>query len=720
MAHTSMRLIVAGLVLAAIGAEPAGAGTFHVYGLGLNGGGCPSGWHAQGDPLKRFHHTNHCSRWRIRSRRDGRSLKRGDWVGTSMVAGRGARFTGFSLKSHGTARNGTSWTVAMCATPFRRCRTHSARSGTWDAAEVRLGSLTPAGSAIHAQHLWAGAKCTKPSCADSTSAGRAINVTHLHSHAVVDDYTPPAAPSLRGVSTGWNSGPKELSYSASDAGGGIESVTLAVDQSPHRTVRHSCARLPRGGYAKPVPCATATGGEFTLNNEAGQLADGRHSLTVGARDAGGTWAATTQEFWVDNNPPKQPISLDVAGGDGWRGENAFSVAWENPDQGSGSEIAGAYYKVGSAPETATDGTFVAGSGIASLSRLRAPEDGEWDVHVWLRDEAGNARASDASVTRVRFDSTAPSLAFLNERAPGNEVRVRTSDRHSGLAGGRIDIRRRGVAEWQPLETRREGTELVAEVPDDRLERGTHELRATAWDAAGNSATTSVRADGQQMVLDLPLRGNTTVSAHLSRRAGGTHRSGRSIRVGYRKRVWLRGVLRSGGARLPDTRLVVETRQRGRSGWRPLTELVTGGNGRYAARLPRGPSREVRVRFPGSRLLQPATDVANLQVRGWASLELRPRRLRRGGRITFRGRVGLFGASPPAVGKLIQIQYLDGRRWRPAVKLGHTDRRGRFAIRYRFRRISRPTRIYFRIMVPAEGGWPYATGASKVRTAFVKP
>jgi hypothetical protein len=148
--------------------------------------------------------------------------------------------------------------------------------------------------------------------------------------------------------------------------------------------------------------------------------------------------------------------------------------------------------------------------------------------------------------------------------------------------------------------------------------------------------------------------------------------------------------------------------------------VTDGNGHYATRLPRGPSREVRVTFAGNRSLQPATDVVRLLVRGWASLELRPRSLQRGGTISFRGRVGLFRAPMPAAGKLIQIQYLDGRRWRPAVKLGHTDGRGRFAIRYRFRRISRPTRIYFRILVPAEGGWPYATGSSAVRIARVRP
>jgi hypothetical protein len=100
--------------------------------------------------------------------------------------------------------------------------------------------------------------------------------------------------------------------------------------------------------------------------------------------------------------------------------------------------------------------------------------------------------------------------------------------------------------------------------------------------------------------------------------------------------------------------------------------------------------------------------------------LRPRRLRRGGRIAFLGRVGRLDAEIPDGGKLVQIQYLDGRRWRPAVKLGRTDRRGRFAIGYRFRRISRPTRIYFRILVPAESGWPYATGRSRIRVARVRP
>ena len=321
---------------------------------------------------------------------------------------------------------------------------------------------------------------------------------------------------------------------------------------------------------------------------------------------------------------------------------------------------------------------------------------------------------------LRLDTTSPALAFVNDQPAPAEVRVQTSDEHSGVSSGQIQIRRRGVVDWQTLETRREGTELVAAIPDDQLERGTYELRATASDAVGNTATTTRRADGREMVVDLPLRGDTTLSASLSRRSAGARRARRSIRIGYRKRAWLRGVLRSGGALLPDTRLQVHARRLNGGDWNPLSEIVTDGNGAYRLRLRRGVSREVRVQFPGNRSLRPASDVVKLRVRGRATLRLEPSHLRRGGTITFRGRVGHFRARLPAAGKLIQIQYLDGRRWRPAVKLGHTNRRGRFRIRYRFRRISRPTRIYFRILVPAEGGWPYATGASPIRTAHIRP
>ena len=425
MAHPFRRVVVTGLVLAAIGAEPAGAGTFHVYGLGMNGARCPNGWQAQSIPPDRFRQGNFCSRWEIQSARDGTALREGDFAGTSMYAGEGARFTGFSIDSSGTARNGVIWEMAMCATPFAGCTQHFPKQGSWSQTETRLGSLASGGSPFYATHLWAGVKCVSSSCPDSASAGRAVQITHVESHAVVEDYTAPGAPDHRGVSTHWNSGQKELTYSASDAGSGIESVMLTVDGSLHRTINHSCSRLPAGGYTQPVPCATATNGSFTVN-EPGQLADGRHSLIVTARDAGGATAANPQEFSVDNNAPGHPLELSVEGGNEWRGENDFEVAWENPDQGNGSDIAGAYYKVGSPPETPTDGTYVGRSEITRLDGLRVPRDGDWTVHVWLEDEAGNAHTGEVAETRPgstpRPRHSPSSTTARSGRGPGPDVR----------------------------------------------------------------------------------------------------------------------------------------------------------------------------------------------------------------------------------------------------------------------------------------------------------
>lgn len=711
-----MRASITALLLAAILPATASAGTFNVYGLGVNGAGCPNGWQGQTFSPSKFRQTDYCSRWEIQSTRDGSPLRYGDFAGASMFTGEGAHFTGFSIRSSGATRNGVSWNMAMCRTAFMDCQQHWPRSGDMSDFEMALGSAQSGGGPVYARHIFAGVTCLASTCADSSDAGRAAQITHTESRAIVEDFTAPGAPSLAGVATGWNSGERRLSYSASDLGSGIESVTLTIDRSLQRTNAHSCTRLPGGGYQQPIPCVTSTGGEFALN-EPGQLADGRHALTVTARDAGGEAGATTQEFWVDNNAPGHPLNLAVEGGDGWRTSNDFAVTWDHPGQGDGSPIASAYYKIGSAPTTSTDGTRVPADG--RLDGLSVPRDGEWPIFLWLHDEAGNSTPANAAEERLRLDATAPTLAFEDERDPRNpaEVRVATADAHSGVADGQIAVRRQGAADWHVLETRREGTDLVATIPDERLERGTYELHATAVDGVGNEAVTASRADGRDMVLDLPLRGDTRISAVLGRGSG---RARGTLRVRYRRATWLRGVLRSGAARLPDARVAVYQRPPSGGGWQPLTEAVTDAHGRYAVRLPRSSSRELLVHFPGDRTLRPARDLARLLVRGWAALELRPKRLRRGGTIVFRGRVGLFDATVPGAGKLVQIQYLDGRRWRPAVKLGRTDGRGRFAIRYRFRRISRPTRIWFRILVPAEGGWPYLTGASRIRTAFVRP
>jgi hypothetical protein len=708
------------LLLAALAPATALAGTFDVHGLGLGGAGCPSGWHEHTFTPAKLNQETDCASWRIWSNRNGTPMTKGHGAAASMFAAEGARFTGFSIQTAGTARNGMAWQMGMCQESYSGCVGYPASRGTWFGNTPALGTLASPGAPQYARQLYAGVWCDAPSCPDDDTAGRAADVAIRSSHAVVEDFTAPGAPDLSGIPTGWTGGEQTLSYTASDAGSGLSSVAFEINGKPESSSAYSCMRLPDGAFSHPLPCSLTAGGSFPVDTR--RLADGRHTLTVTVRDAGGEPGSMTHELNVDNNAPESPRGLTVTGGSGWRRSNDFELSWQNPDQGDASPIAAAYHRVGSLPRGPIDGERTDAPDVSSLSGIRVPHDGEWPVYVWLRDEATNAYHVTAAGAHLRLDSTAPALEFQRQEAADNptEVRVPVTDAHSGVAGGEIEIRRQRAAVWQSLPTRREASQLVAAIPDDRLEQGTYELRATAWDAVENVARTTTRADGRPMVVDLPLRGGTAVTAALARAARGTGATARSLRTGYAGKVWVRGVLRSESAPLPGARVVLNSRPLTGGVWSPVTEVVTDAEGRYSVELPPGGSRELLVTFPGTALLRPSQDDARLFVRGWASLVLTPRRLRRGGTIAFRGRVGRAGTELPPRGKLVQVQYLDGRRWRPAVRLGRTDGRGRFAIHYRFRRISRPTRIYFRMLVPAEGGWPYATGWSRTRVAHVRP
>ena len=85
---------------------------------------------------------------------------------------------------------------------------------------------------------------------------------------------------------------------------------------------------------------------------------------------------------------------------------------------------------------------------------------------------------------------------------------------------------------------------------------------------------------------------------------------------------------------------------------------------------------------------------------------------------FRGR--LRSGPVPEAGKLLTLQALTARGWRtfgtPRARAGD----GRWYFRYRFMGTSTPTRYSFRVIAPAESGYPYAQGNSKTTRVFVTP
>jgi hypothetical protein len=85
----------------------------------------------------------------------------------------------------------------------------------------------------------------------------------------------------------------------------------------------------------------------------------------------------------------------------------------------------------------------------------------------------------------------------------------------------------------------------------------------------------------------------------------------------------------------------------------------------------------------------------------------------GGRpLVFRGKVASSGATIPADGKVVQLQFrLPGLPW-SEFRSVRTDPHGHFRYAYRFSDDdSRGARFQFRAYAPAQAGWPYEPAGS---------
>jgi hypothetical protein len=101
------------------------------------------------------------------------------------------------------------------------------------------------------------------------------------------------------------------------------------------------------------------------------------------------------------------------------------------------------------------------------------------------------------------------------------------------------------------------------------------------------------------------------------------------------------------------------------------------------------------------------------------LRVIPRKLaygvRAGRTLAISGRVNV---GPVAAGKLVQLQWLDGRRWRPASQSRINDR-GFFVLRYPFSQRGGYV-LKMRVLVPKDSSWPNRAVASRPITVRVAP
>jgi hypothetical protein len=531
----------------------------------------------------------------------------------------------------------------------------------------------------------------------------------------VQDFTQPGVGVTGGAlaSGRWLSGVQGVSFDASD-NVGIRETRVRVDGN------EAAARGKPCDYSLRVPCPQG-GDAYTLDTTVIRP-DGAHTVTAEAVDTAGNVGQASWTALIDNSPPAQPVDLTVDGGEGWRARNGFRLSWRNPPGDGGSPVTGASYEICSVNGDACQRGSQDGDAVSAVDGIRVPQAGEYIARLWLRDGAGNEDLKTAGPPiPLRFDDEAPELAFVAQGASEpTRVAVRASDRVSGVAGGEIEFRRKGSGGWQALATRLDGSQLVANLDDENLPDGTYELRARAFDRAGNERSTGLREDGQEMELALPVRIKTLLKVGIVKRAHrqpGRRKSKRErvqvlkrsrISFGHRARLVGRLTDASGAAIADADVLAFQAPRTNGASFTLVATLKTSSAGRFTYIAPKGTSRTLRFRYRGTATVRPATGDAVLLVAASTTFRTGRHFALNGESVTFSGR--LRGGSVPPGGKLIELQAHVRNHWRTFATT-EADVRGYWQYPYRFDG-TRGRQVYrFRARVPREATYPYEDGHS---------
>jgi hypothetical protein len=550
----------------------------------------------------------------------------------------------------------------------------------------------------------------------------------MHAHVLevtIDDPVPPSisleGPLASGQWVSGRAGPVPVPITATD-NAGIRSTQAEVAGRSHGE-QYACD----WSHVEPCPRQVRT----TTLPAIGDLTDGHHTLLASAVDAAGNVSTVSRDAYIDNTAP-DPVAPAVDGGTAWRRTNHFSVYWSNPT-GNAAPVVRAHWKLctstGSCPVRGNRD----GGNIQALPAIAVPTPGEYLLHVWLEDAAGNAREENAAISAaLRFDPEPPQLTFeVMDAADPLRVVVNAVDRHSGVARGDIEMRAAGTATWHGLATERQGSLLIGHVDDERFRNGAYEFRAHAVDQAGNEASTGRRSDGSAATLRLPARidtrlavgvPRTIVRRAIERRNGHRRVVRRRIRrldgtvvARYGRAIRLSGLLANADGQPIEGATIEAFEQRPGGGAVPVGLATTGTQGKFHYTVKAVRNRALLFRYGGSRRIGSATTDFTLFVPADAFMRADRSQLLNGQQVLFTGRV--LTRPLPTAGKLVEMQAHFRGRWRTFSTV-RTGAGGRWRFPYRFGGTAGRVKYRFRARLPTEGGYPFINGNSRVVEVLV--
>ena len=338
----------------------------------------------------------------------------------------------------------------------------------------------------------------------SWSAIRALTIT------IQDDQGPAAGIGGDITAGGWRRGAQNVSFWGGDTGAGIRFGETSVDGARVDLTEYPCAKALIGGDWKATqmrPCGLGVSGGAAIDTT--RFSDGpsqhpplRHRLRRQRRlHARGDRRHRQQPA----GPPAQ--TWRSPGERRGAASNDFDLSWQDPDQGPGSPIAGAFWRI---------------VGPGRL-RHRRPLRGRARPHGAQRPHGAGAgrllaaalaarrsrqRRAGLGAHRRRFASTTSPRGSPSRRAPATACPSRSAPTSPTLTPGRPEGRSSTAASTpsagsscrprRSRERRPDARKLVAEMPP--IGPGTYVFRADAVDAAGNTASTTRRADGTEMAV----------------------------------------------------------------------------------------------------------------------------------------------------------------------------------------------------------------------------
>ncbi|HKG38528.1 MAG TPA: carboxypeptidase-like regulatory domain-containing protein [Conexibacter sp.] len=505
-----------------------------------------------------------------------------------------------------------------------------------------------------------------PFPAQVTISRATIGLTDMHApEGTVTGGSLAGTDSVRGVAS--------LSVHATDDGGGVYRVALAIDG--REVARHgvadpdrSCADVePANGdayeFGTSRPCPLSTDGAVQVNTAT--LRDGQHTVHVTLEDAAGNQTVVFDGIVRTHNAPINAVAPALTGQASVGSQlNAGSGQWDGAPSGFD-------HRWLRCEADGTDCDPIAGATGTTYTLTDADAYHRMKSDVTAENGSGASTASSppsAIVTDAAGRTAPPS----GQGTPGTGG--------GGAGGGTTPPRTGGAGS---------GGETAQPGPGG-IQGNVNPLgQAPGHVANGDNAAARARIE---------------ISFQLA-----NGRTARRIRTRHGQRSTIVGRLTdASGAAIGGARIGAAWRIAGHD-WVAHPGIRTGADGRFVYVLPPGPSRDVRFTyfaFSDSRAVE-LSNVVHADV--LAPLTIRADRGRVTGTRVVRlsGHVG--GGPVPRTGLLVTLQgYQRGWGWR-TFRTVRTDRKGNWSTSYRFRLSE--GRFGFRALVPHQGRFPFATSRS---------